>query len=54
MLINIRNNIEFVVDTSKNFADKKNPIITIIQAKNNPYSVTKLFTLSFNDKSQTL
>ena len=54
MLIVIKNNMEFVVDTSKNFADKKNHTITIIQAKNNQYSVTKLFTLPFNDISQTL
>lgn len=49
-----KNNIEFTVDTSKNFADKKNHIIIIIQAKNNPYDVTKLFTFHFNDISQTL
>ena len=30
-----KNNIEFIVDTSKNLADKKNHIMIIIHAKNN-------------------
>ena len=54
MLTTSKKNIEFVVDTSKILADKKNHIMIIIQAKNSQYSVTKLFTLFFNDKSQIL
>ena len=50
----IRNNIEFTVATSKNLADKKNPIIISIHAKNNQYDVTKLFTFPFNEISHTL
>ena len=46
--------MSFSVDTSKNFADKKNHTIMIIQAKNSQYSVTKLFTLPFKDISQIL
>lgn len=54
ILIAIKNNIEFTVETSKNFADKKNHIIIITHAKNSQYSVIKLFTLFFNDKSPML
>ena len=49
-----KNNIELTVETSKNFADKKNHIMMIIHAKNNQYHVIKLLTLFFSDKSQTL
>ena len=54
ILIANKNSMEFVVETSKNFADKKNHIMIIIHAKNNQYHVIKLFTLFFRDKSQTL